>query len=215
MSFSHTLAPVCVGGVGLKPTKKVPLKIKLLDRLYYVVGRLYNFTERGQTTHRWPLRYGPESGSKISTVASTVQLPIENRFWDSSCFDSRSTWKVNSFQPPTTSPTTQELYARVEEVSKFMAILSLPRPGDLFLSPAELHKIVLHLPKRKESSVPKQPPSDYPALTCGEDLRACSAEETKPLLSPRQKQYGFRTGHSTTLQLTRALHYLPSEMNCG
>ncbi|GBP82547.1 UDP-glucuronosyltransferase 2B4 [Eumeta japonica] len=51
MSISHTLAPVRVGSVGLKPTKKVPLKMKWLDRLCYVVGRLYNFTESGRTTH--------------------------------------------------------------------------------------------------------------------------------------------------------------------
>ncbi|GBP44253.1 hypothetical protein EVAR_22137_1 [Eumeta japonica] len=28
MSIPHTLAPVRVGGVGLKPTKKVPLKLR-------------------------------------------------------------------------------------------------------------------------------------------------------------------------------------------
>ncbi|GBP42181.1 RNA-directed DNA polymerase from mobile element jockey [Eumeta japonica] len=33
-------------------------------------------------------------------------------------------------------------------------------------------------------------------------------------LTPRQEQYGFREGHSTTLQLIRVLHYLASERNC-
>ncbi|GBP81489.1 RNA-directed DNA polymerase from mobile element jockey [Eumeta japonica] len=32
--------------------------------------------------------------------------------------------------------------------------------------------------------------------------------------TPRQEQYGFREGHSTTLQLIRVLHYLASERNC-
>ncbi|GBP64237.1 hypothetical protein EVAR_21555_1 [Eumeta japonica] len=40
MSIPHTLAPVRVGSVGLKPTKKVPLKEKLVVRLCYVVKRL-------------------------------------------------------------------------------------------------------------------------------------------------------------------------------
>ncbi|GBP19939.1 Probable RNA-directed DNA polymerase from transposon X-element [Eumeta japonica] len=33
-------------------------------------------------------------------------------------------------------------------------------------------------------------------------------------LTPRQEQYGFREGHSTSLQLIRVLHYLASERNC-
>ncbi|GBP55426.1 Probable RNA-directed DNA polymerase from transposon BS [Eumeta japonica] len=36
-----------------------------------------------------------------------------------------------------------------------------------------------------------------------------------PFLSPRKEQYEFPTGHSTTLQLIRVLHYLASELNCG
>ncbi|GBP68335.1 hypothetical protein EVAR_31325_1 [Eumeta japonica] len=34
-------------------------------------------------------------------------------------------------------------------------------------------------------------------------------------LSPREKIYGFCSGHYTTLQLIRVLLYLASEMNCG
>ncbi|GBP84877.1 RNA-directed DNA polymerase from mobile element jockey [Eumeta japonica] len=67
-------------------------------------------------------------------------------------------------------------------------------PGDLFLSLAELHKIVLRLPK-KES----------PRTRC----------KLNSLLTSRQEQYGFYTGHSTTLQLIWVLHHLVSEMNCG
>ncbi|GBP33915.1 Probable RNA-directed DNA polymerase from transposon X-element [Eumeta japonica] len=37
----------------------------------------------------------------------------------------------------------------------------------------------------------------------------------RPFLSSRQEQYGFRSGHSTALQLIRVLHYLASEKNCG
>ncbi|GBP15788.1 Probable RNA-directed DNA polymerase from transposon BS [Eumeta japonica] len=33
-------------------------------------------------------------------------------------------------------------------------------------------------------------------------------------LTSRQNQYGFRSGHSTTLQLIRVLHHLASERNC-
>ncbi|GBP16123.1 RNA-directed DNA polymerase from mobile element jockey [Eumeta japonica] len=33
-------------------------------------------------------------------------------------------------------------------------------------------------------------------------------------LTSRQEQYGFREGHSTTLQLIRVLHHLASERNC-
>ncbi|GBP67663.1 hypothetical protein EVAR_98719_1 [Eumeta japonica] len=58
MSIPHTLAPVRVGSVGLKLTKKVPLKMKLMGWLCYVVKRRVgdksddydSFTERGRTT---------------------------------------------------------------------------------------------------------------------------------------------------------------------
>lgn len=35
----------------------------------------------------------------------------------------------------------------------------------------------------------------------------------KPFITPRSEQFGFRSRHSTTLQLTRVLHELASEMN--
>ncbi|GBP73824.1 Probable RNA-directed DNA polymerase from transposon X-element [Eumeta japonica] len=34
-------------------------------------------------------------------------------------------------------------------------------------------------------------------------------------LTPRQEQFGFRSGHSTTLQLARVLHYMILEHNRG
>ncbi|GBP84510.1 hypothetical protein EVAR_12649_1 [Eumeta japonica] len=65
MSILHTLAPVRVGSVGLKPTEKFPLKMKLTGRLCYVAKRRVldksedydGFTERGRTTHK-PSRVG-------------------------------------------------------------------------------------------------------------------------------------------------------------
>ncbi|GBP82370.1 hypothetical protein EVAR_55253_1 [Eumeta japonica] len=37
--------------------------------------------------------------------------------------------------------------------------------------------------------------------------RGVIERKLRPFLSPRQEQYGFRSGHSTTLQLIRVLHY--------
>ncbi|GBP43751.1 RNA-directed DNA polymerase from mobile element jockey [Eumeta japonica] len=34
-------------------------------------------------------------------------------------------------------------------------------------------------------------------------------------LTPRQEQFGFRSGHSTTFQLARVLHYMAAEHNGG
>ncbi|GBP11204.1 hypothetical protein EVAR_6027_1 [Eumeta japonica] len=61
--------------------------------------------------------------------------------------------------PSATSLLLEDYYAQVEErVHKLMAT-SLPLPGDLFLSPAALHGVVLRLPKKKAPG-----PDDISAL---------------------------------------------------
>ncbi|GBP76204.1 Probable RNA-directed DNA polymerase from transposon X-element [Eumeta japonica] len=52
--------------------------------------------------------------------------------------------------PPATSPNLQEHHAQVRyRVEEFMATAPPPLPGDLFITPAALHKIVIRLPKKK------------------------------------------------------------------
>ncbi|GBP03462.1 Probable RNA-directed DNA polymerase from transposon X-element [Eumeta japonica] len=52
--------------------------------------------------------------------------------------------------PPATSPKMQEHYIQVENrVEEFMVTAPPPLPGDLFITPAALHKIVIRLPKKK------------------------------------------------------------------
>ncbi|GBP42180.1 Probable RNA-directed DNA polymerase from transposon BS [Eumeta japonica] len=52
--------------------------------------------------------------------------------------------------PPATSPNLQKHHAQVRfRVEEFMATAPPSLPGDLFITPAALHKIVIRLPKKK------------------------------------------------------------------
>ncbi|GBP44122.1 Probable RNA-directed DNA polymerase from transposon X-element [Eumeta japonica] len=52
--------------------------------------------------------------------------------------------------PPATSPRLQEHHAQVRcRVEEFMVTALPPPPGDLFITPAVLHKIIIRLPKKK------------------------------------------------------------------
>ncbi|GBP63546.1 Probable RNA-directed DNA polymerase from transposon BS [Eumeta japonica] len=106
-------------------------------------------------------------------------------------------------EPAATSPLLQKHYAHVKErVRKFMATPPLPFQY-LFLSPAELHKIVLHLPKKKAPE-----PN-------GISIAALRHLPRRAKAAMNREQYGFRTGHSTLLQQIRVLPYLASKKNCG
>ncbi|GBP30482.1 Probable RNA-directed DNA polymerase from transposon X-element [Eumeta japonica] len=52
--------------------------------------------------------------------------------------------------PPATTPKMQKYYTQVENrVEEFLVTASPPLPGDLFITPAALHRIVMRLPKKK------------------------------------------------------------------
>ncbi|GBP92478.1 RNA-directed DNA polymerase from mobile element jockey [Eumeta japonica] len=143
---------------------------------------------------------------------------------------------------------------------------ALPRPGDLFITPAALHKIVIRLPKEgpgpdgvstaalrhlprraivamnrvfngilrtghfpeewkrgkiitipKAGKDPRKPENVRPITLLShvaKTFERALLTKLRLFLTPRQEQYGFREGHSTTLQLIRVLHYLASERNC-
>ncbi|GBP20940.1 Probable RNA-directed DNA polymerase from transposon X-element [Eumeta japonica] len=145
--------------------------------------------------------------------------------------------------PPATSPRLQEHHAQVRcRVEEFMATTLPPPPGDLFITPAALHKIIIRLPKKKApgpDGVSTAALRHLPRRAIVAMNRAFNGilrtENIRPItllshvaktferalltklrlfLTPRQEQYGFREGHSTTLQLIRVLHYLASERNC-
>ncbi|GBP17478.1 RNA-directed DNA polymerase from mobile element jockey [Eumeta japonica] len=125
-----------------------------------------------------------------------------------------------------------------EDARKCMAITPLPLPGDLFLSPAELHEIVLCLPKRKapgpdgistetttkegdgghgQGKDPRNLSNLRPITLLSHVAKIFERALLKilsPFLSSRKEQYGSRTGHSTTLQLIWVVYYLLSEIKC-
>ncbi|GBP27348.1 hypothetical protein EVAR_18822_1 [Eumeta japonica] len=133
--------------------------------------------------------------------------------------------------PPATSPSSKEHYAQIEKrVRKFMNTLPPARPGDLFITATALHKIVIHLPKKKTPELdgkiitipktgkdPRKPENIRPIILLS---RVAKPFERALLIKqclflfPQQEQYGFRSSHSTTLQLIRVLHHLASERNC-
>ncbi|GBP60598.1 Probable RNA-directed DNA polymerase from transposon X-element [Eumeta japonica] len=169
---------------------------------------------------------------------------------------------------PATSPLLQEHYVQVEAFVRKVIETPLPTlPGDLFITPAALHKIVIRLPKKKASrsygistgvlrhlprratmamhrvfngifrtshflkawkrgkiiTIPKagkypQKPENIGPITLlshmAKAFECALLTKLRLFLSPRQKQYGFRSGYSTTLQLIRVLHHLASEKNC-
>ncbi|GBP21510.1 RNA-directed DNA polymerase from mobile element jockey [Eumeta japonica] len=163
--------------------------------------------------------------------------------------------------PPATSPNLQKHHAQVRNrVEEFMATTPSPFPGDLFITPAALHKkkapgldgistaALRHLPRRaivamnivfngilrtghfpeewkrgKIITIPKagkdpRVPENIGPITLlshvAKTFERALLTKLRLFLTPSQEQYGFREGHSTTLQLIRVLHYLASERNC-
>ncbi|GBP31069.1 Probable RNA-directed DNA polymerase from transposon X-element [Eumeta japonica] len=164
--------------------------------------------------------------------------------------------------PPATSPNLQKHHAQVRyRVEEFMATAPSPLPGDLFITPAALHKIVIRLPKKKAPGPdgvstaalrhlprraivamnrvfngilrtghfpeewkrgkiitlpkagkdPRKPENIWPITLLShvaKTFERALLTKLRLFLTPRQEQYGFREGHSTTLQLIRVLHYL-------
>ncbi|GBP40344.1 Probable RNA-directed DNA polymerase from transposon X-element [Eumeta japonica] len=164
------------------------------------------------------------------TKTSASVCPIANRT-GARCYDAPARAEAIaeylkrqfSPNPPATSPTTQEHYARVEEKEELPRkamvvmngvfngilrtghipdawkrgkVITISKPGKGPWSPSNLHPITL------PSNVAKT-------------FEHALLKKLNPFLSPRHEQYSFRTGHSTTLQLIRMLHHLASEMNCG
>ncbi|GBP16281.1 RNA-directed DNA polymerase from mobile element jockey [Eumeta japonica] len=177
-----------------------------------------------------------------------------------------------SIHPESTSQPPPQIYKNTTHMWRtvWRSLWTLPLPplpGDLFITPAALHKLVMRFSKKKASEpdnistaalrhLPRRAivamnrvfngilrPGHFPEewkrgkiITipkAGKDPR--KQENIRPItllshvaktferalltklrlfLTPRQEQYWFRSGHSTTLQLIRILHHLASVRNC-
>ncbi|GBP53848.1 Probable RNA-directed DNA polymerase from transposon X-element [Eumeta japonica] len=70
----------------------------------------------------------------------------------------------------------------------------------------------------KAGKDPRNPSNLHPIILLSYETKTFERALLRRLysfMSPRQEQYGFHTGYSTTLLLIWVLHHLASEMNCG